>query len=215
MNKYKHLKEAALKWRAEGLALDDIAHRLSLNRTTVYYWIKGIEIPRTKKQSDAMQRRAQAHVQKYADKRQMAYEEGVIQADDLFQEHGFRDFIVIYLTEGYRRSRNQVAVCNSNVNIIKLAYMWIKKLAKNKLGYSLQCHVDNDEEELKIYWANHLGIEKEKIKVIRKSNSGELSGRNWRSTHGVFSVRANDTYLRSKIQAWMDLLQKEWERAVA
>ena len=44
----------------------------------------------------------------------------------------------------------------------------------------------------------------------RKSNSGQLKGRNWRSRHGVLTVCANDTYLRARLQAWIDCVQAAW-----
>lgn len=79
-----------------------------------------------------------------------------------------------------------------------------------KIGYELQSHIDHDDDVLKNYWANLLGIQASSIKVIRKSNSGQLSGRQFRSVYGVLTVRVGDTALRARLQAWMDIIKKQW-----
>lgn len=94
--------------------------------------------------------------------------------------------------------------------MVKLAYSWISKLGKGKLQYQLQYHADHDVEELKRYWAALLDIRPENIKPIRKSNSGQLGTRNFRSQYGLLSVRVGDTIFRSKLQAWMDYVESRW-----
>ena len=44
----------------------------------------------------------------------------------------------------------------------------------------------------------------------RKSNSGQLNGRNWRCVRGVLSIRACDTQFRARLQAWIDQVQEGW-----
>jgi len=213
MNKYHHLKEKAIVFRKKGMSLDDICKRLSMKRGTVYYWIKNTPLSSvTKKQSNSAIAAGKVAHRKFKKLRDEAYDLGLKEYQELTQEQTFRDFIILYLTEGYRRNKNVVSVANSNENIVILSHKWIKKLAnpERKMIYSLQCHVDNNEEKLKKYWSNLLEIKTDLIKVIRKSNSGEMSGRNWRSKYGVFTIGIGDTYLRCRLQAWMDLLQKEW-----
>jgi len=214
MKKYDHLKKKALLFRQKGMSLLDICERLKLCKGTVYYWIKEIPLSEvTKKQKASVIAAGKASHRKFKKLREEAYELGVKEYPKLMKENDFRDFVMLYLTEGYRRSVNTASVANSNKNLIGLAYKWIKKLAnpERKLSFSIQCHEDNDENNLKIYWSKILKIDKSLIKVTRKSNSGKMSGRNWRSEYGVFTVCCCDTYLRSRIESWMDLLQKEWK----
>lgn len=56
---------------------------------------------------------------------------------------------------------------------------------------------------LRWFWAAHVGVEPEAIRLQRKSNSNQLNGRSWRSVHGVRTVTASDTYLRARVQAWI------------
>ena len=60
------------------------------------------------------------------------------------------------------------------------------------------------------FWSNLLHVDKGTIRIVRKSNSGRLSGRNWCSKYGVINVCANDTYLRSKLEAWMVTIKSQW-----
>jgi hypothetical protein len=76
--------------------------------------------------------------------------------------------------------------------------------------YSVQYHADQDLQELPRFWAGMLSVAPSEIRLQRKSNSGRLSGRTWRSEHGVLNVYAGDTMFRSRLQAWMDCLQERW-----
>jgi hypothetical protein len=94
---------------------------------------------------------------------------------------------------------------------MKLAQKWILQLTTNShVTYHIQIHEDQDISKLRAHWGGALNIDGDQIKISRKSNSGKLSGRNWRSEFGVLSMRVHDTYFRSKLQAWMDYLQEQW-----
>jgi hypothetical protein len=83
-------------------------------------------------------------------------------------------------------------------------------LARNPVTYSIHYHVDQDVDYLRRFWAFGLGVDADAIKLQRKSNSGHLRGRAWRSKHGVLTITTNDTELRMRLQAWMDRLQEGW-----
>lgn len=78
------------------------------------------------------------------------------------------------------------------------------------IRYRLQYHADHDVDELKRYWAAILDIDPSIIKDQRKSNSNQLTGRNWRSIHGLLTLEVSDTYFRSRMQAWMDFIENQW-----
>jgi AcrR family transcriptional regulator len=209
--RYDHLREKAIQLRTErNMTLDDIVERLALPKTTVYYWIKDLPIPWTEKQSEAQRKRAQKNRDKYAALREAAYQQGLAEVPELLKDVTFRDFVVLYMAEGYKRSRNEVAFVNSDPAIVKLGYRWIAQFARNKLDYPLQYHADHDPEELKAFWADVLNIDANLIKPVRKSNSNRLSGRQFRSKYGLLTVRVGDTYLRARLEAWMDFIKNQW-----
>lgn len=210
-HRYDHLRDKAISLRTERqMTLEEIVERLKLPKTTVYYWIKDIPIPRTEKQTEAQRNGTLAMQAKFIAIREQAYQQGLVEAPELLKVPSFRDFVVLYMAEGYKRNRNSVAVGNSDPAIVKLTYSWISRLSNRKIGFELQSHIDHDDNELRCYWSELIGVDSNTIKVIRKSNSGQLSGRQFRSVHGVFTVRVGDTALRARLQAWMDFVKAQW-----
>jgi len=207
--KYDYLREKAKELRLQGLSIDEICDRFKLSKGTVWHWIKDIPLQR-KKLKPNNKAASKAAIAKYKKLRDEAYERGRQEYHELSEDQTFRDFICMYLGEGYRRDRNKVSVCNSNPTIVRLSNKWIKKLSSNKTTYRIQYHADQNPEKLKEFWGNELGIEISQIKLQRKSNSNQLKGRKWRSVNGVLTVNSSDTYLRARIQAWMDIVQSEW-----
>jgi hypothetical protein len=209
--RYDHLRDKAIELRIQhNMTLEDIVERLALPKTTIYYWIKDLPIPRTERQSEAQRQNSEKVRQKYALLREIAYQEGVAQAPELLKDPTFRDFVVLYMAEGSKRQRNKLGFVNSDARMVKLAHSWLKRLSSRSFFYTLQYHADHDVEELKHYWANILDISSDKIYPSRKSNSNALSGRQFRSVHGLLSVETGDTYLHAKMQAWMDIVKSQW-----
>ena len=210
-----YIRKKAIQLRVEKkLTIDEIAERLSLSKTTVYYWVKDIEIPR--KPGRAFRTKAQqlgtkAMQAKYTRAREEAYQRGVDEFPDLIEMPSFGDFVCAYLCEGSKRCRNTVSIANSDPTIVALGDKWIRRLGKNKIRYAVQYHADQDLQELQDFWSDLLGVEPEAINLQRKSNSNQLTGRSWRSVHGVLTVSMGDTELRARLQAWMDLLRDSWE----
>jgi hypothetical protein len=214
--KYADLRKRVREWRLQEMSLTEICKRTSLSKGTIYYWIKDLPrpestktVPLDKRQKSLKKARA-ANTAKHKAKREKAYKDAAKTMHIDLKDQSLRDFVVTYLGEGYRRSRHTVAVSNSNPAIIKLSYKHLKKFSKRPIGFALQYHKDNDPQKLKEFWGEQLGIDPELIKLQRKSNSGNLAGRKWRSIHGVLTVRTHDTYFRCKVQAWMDYVQKQW-----
>ena len=211
MKTYDHLRNKAVRLRIERkLTLDEIVTRLNLPKSTIYSWIKDYPIPRTTRQTAAQRKGTQAMRARFAALRAQAYEQGLEEAADLLATQSLRDFVVLYMAEGTKTRRNEVEFVNSDLRLVKLAHFWIAHFTRNKLGYRLQCHQDHDELLLKQYWAAQLGIVPEEIKTIRKSNSGQLKGRNFRSPHGLLSLRVSDVRLRARLEAWMDFIKSQW-----
>jgi hypothetical protein len=192
------------------LSLDEIAGRLALPKTTVYYWIKDLPLGRRPNWSVGQQKGTAAMQTKYRLLRDEAYAHGLAEYDELIKLPTFRDFVILYIAEGYKRRRHTVSICNSDPTILAIAASWLSRLATKPLIYSLQYHADQDLDELRNFWGATLKIDGSVIRLQRKSNSGQLNGRTWRSAHGVLTVTVNDTYLRARLQAWIDRVRAAW-----
>jgi hypothetical protein len=192
------------------LSLDELAEHLALPKTTIYYWIVDLPLGRERRSSPGQRKGNLAMQAKYRRLREEAYERGHLEYPTLMLEPTFRDFVVLYIAEGFKRNRNCVCIVNSDHRVVAMSAGWIARLSGKPLIYSVQYHADQDLDELRAFWGGVLGIDGAKIKMQRKSNSGQLAGRTWRSEHGVLSVGVNDTYCRARLQAWMDRLREEW-----
>ncbi|HKP54522.1 MAG TPA: hypothetical protein VJ183_17940 [Chloroflexia bacterium] len=212
MKRLNHLRQKAVELRTQhNMSLDDISTRLNLSRTTVYYWIRGITIERTEKQK-AGQKAGTASMQaKCAARREAAYNAALEAASTLLQDHEVRDFVVLYLAEGYRKDRNKVSFSNSNPIMVRFANKCMRRLASNPhFYYSFQYHSDQNPDDLKLFWGMCLGIAPELIHPIPKTNSGHLAGRRFACKYGVFQIQISDTRFRAELQALMDVVQEQW-----
>jgi hypothetical protein len=65
----------------------------------------------------------------------------------------FRDFVCLYIAEGYKRNRNVVSICNSDPAVVQLATLWMSRLTERKREYSIQYHADQNPDELREFWS--------------------------------------------------------------
>ncbi len=209
----EYIREKAIQMRIErDLTIDEIAERLAISRTTIYYWVNHIPLAcqNTQPRKLAQIRATEATKAKHQKLRDEAYALGAAQYGELVKEPTFRDFVALYIGEGLKRSRNCVAIANSDDRVLVVAVSWLRSLTDRHLTFSVQYHADQDLDELREFWGEALGIDGMSIRMQRKSNSNQLAGRTWRSEHGVLTVRVNDTYLRSRLQAWIDRIRQDW-----
>jgi transcriptional regulator with XRE-family HTH domain len=206
------LRAKARELRTERqLTIDEIAERLALPRTTIFYWVRDLPIPVAQGfPSGAQIKGTRAMQAKYRQARESAYEDGRATFTSLATDPSFRDFVCLYLAEGYKRRRNCVEVCNSDPAVVKLCDAWLRRLTSKPLHHSIQYHAEQDLDALRRFWSIELGIDPEAIRLQRKSNSNQLAKRTWRSVHGVLTVTVYDTLLRARVGAWMDLLRESW-----
>ena len=210
-----YIQEKARAMRRERrMTIDEISARLALPRTTVFHWVRDIAVPRSafdpRPMSEARARAAQANRDKHAQIRREAYESGVSEFAALAREPTFVDFVCMYIGEGSKKSRHRVAICNSDPAVVRLGHAWITRLARNRVRHSLQYHADQDPDELRLFWGTALRVAPEEVRLQRKSNSGQLGGRSWRSEWGVLTVISSDVILRARLGAWMDQVRSRW-----
>lgn len=214
-------EKARVMRRDKELTIDEIAERLAVGRTTVFSWVHDMPRParcehRVLVGSDIGRARGVAAMKaKYKRLRVLAYELGFWEFDRLCREQNFRDFVCLYIAEGYKRCRNTVAIGNSDLAVVLVGQQWIVPMTRNKVAYSVQYHADQKLEALRTYWSTELGLPPEDIRLQRKSNSSGLAGRSWRSKHGVLTVSVGDTQLRSRLQGWIDRLEGRWLESVS
>lgn len=206
-----YIREKARQMRVEkDLTIDEISERLGISRQTIFGWVADLPLKKPPRATRG-QRMGNAGMRlKYKRLRDEAYERGFAEYDGLLKEPTFRDFVCMYIGEGSKRDRNELAICNSDPRVIVLAEYWMRRFAGKPLLFSLQYHADQDPDDLKRFWGRLLHVDPARIATQRKSNSNQLKGRQWRSVHGVLTVRLCDTYVRARLQAWMSRIGEEW-----
>jgi hypothetical protein len=209
-----YIREKARQLRREKkLTIDELAECLAIPRTTIHGWVCDLEIPRkpcTGWPASAQRKGTESMQLRYRALREMAYKQGHDEFKILSAQPTFRDFVCMYIGEGFKRNRNVVSICNSDPAVIRLGAYWIRKLTEHPVAFSFQHHADQNPAEVCAFWGELLGVDPSAIKFQRKSNSGKLAGRAWRSRYGVLQVRTSDTYLRARVDAWMDAVRGEW-----
>jgi hypothetical protein len=207
-----YVREKARELRVERrLSIVEIAERLALPKTTIYGWVRDIPLQRPRRANPGQRKGNRGMRRKYRELREAAYAEGL----DSFQslcasDPTFRDFVCMYIGEGYKRSRNAVMLSNSDPRVAVLAARWLRALSSKTLRFSVQYHLDQDPQKLAEFWASTLSVDLAEIRMQPKKNSGRLRRRTWRCKHGVIAVAAWDTLLRARLQAWMDCVQSQW-----
>jgi AcrR family transcriptional regulator len=206
-----YIREKARSMRVERkLTIGELAQRLALPRTTIYYWVRDLPLSRAGRANRGQRRGNRVMRERYRALREDAYKEGLRQFDEFAVDPSFRDFVCLYLAEGYKRNRNRVSLCNSDSAVVQMATRWMGRLTDRQPEFSVQYHADQDLSELCRFWGETLGIDPSTIRAQRKSNSNQLNGRQWRSRHGVLTVCVNDTLFRARLEAWMHRLRASW-----
>jgi transcriptional regulator with XRE-family HTH domain len=203
-----YVREKARTLRAEKhLSIDEIADRLALPKTTIYGWVRDLPLSRPRR----FHRNGNPTLAaKCTLRREAERERGRLEFAQLAVDANFRDFVCLYIAEGSKRNRNRVAVGNSDPAVVVLCHRWITRFARNQVSMTIQYHADQDLAEIADFWGRRLGVSPDSIRLQRKSNSGRLGGRHWRSQYGVLTVTADDTLLRARLQGWIDCVREQW-----
>jgi transposase-like protein len=207
-----YLRERARQLRTEKhLSIDEIAERLALPRTTVYYWVRDMPLERERNWSAGQRKGTLAMQATYRRLREEAHLRGLAEYDELVRLPTFRDFVVLHIAEGYKRSRNTVSLANSDAAVISMTTGWLRRLSDRKPTLQVQHHADQNIDLLRTFWSAATGIEPTSISFFPKTNSSQLRSRTWRCVHGVASVAVHDTLLRARLEAWMNRIRETWE----
>jgi DNA-binding XRE family transcriptional regulator len=208
-----YIREKARELRREKeLTIDEIAQRLSVGRTTIYMWIHDMPRPSraVSRQTPNQVLGTQAMQAKYKRLRDEAFELGHWEFPRMCRESTFRDFVCLYIGEGYKRDRNTVSLANSDPAAIALTVHWFRLCSRKMPRFSIQYHADQRLNDLHAFWAGQLSLPDLRIYFQRKSNSNQLTGRTWRCEFGVMTVAVSDTLFRARIQGWIERMQGQW-----
>jgi len=102
-----YIREKARELRvSRAMSINEIAQRLAIPKTTIYYWVRDLPLGRERRSSPLPGTRAMQR--KYRRIREQAYADGAERFDELAADPTFRDFVCLYMAEGSKRSRTSL-----------------------------------------------------------------------------------------------------------
>ncbi|HEX3909703.1 MAG TPA: hypothetical protein VHW67_03240 [Solirubrobacteraceae bacterium] len=221
----------------QALTVDQLAERMALPRSTIYYWVRDlplgapedVEVAAGSDGPDAAGGASEASA---------AYEEGLRSFEELSGQPTFRDFICLYIVQGYKRDRARVALTNSDPAVMRLVSRWIRRLT-DRVPFASVCFEDDRSQgqsltTVRRFWGETIGVDERTIGVRRTPADRVLGagGRTVsrgspeaapavragarvqappRSRHGALTVTVEDTLLRARLQAWMQRTRESWQ----
>lgn len=236
----RYLRQMARSLRIERqLTVDELAARLALPRSTIYYWVRDLPLredrhrggPRGKGESSEKGGQAvqsgtggvssASAGETPQERSEAAYEEGLESFEELAAQPTFRDFVCIYLLVGEQRDRARVALGSSDPAVMRLVSRWLRRLTDGALSLTLQHSPEHSLGELLRFWSEAVGAEQRAIRT-RTSGSARSTRRSREEVecgpgahghfprHGLLTVAVQDTLLRARLQGWMQRAREDW-----
>lgn len=228
MTHSRYLRNMARLLRVEQqLTVDQLAARLALSRSTVYYWVRDLPLRDARGTGGAdvdelgargggapglelgTGRRGEGELEELRPGQASAYEQGLRSFDDLAGEPTFRDFLCIYTLAGHKRGRVRVSLTNGDPAVMRLVSRWIWRLTERSPELSVCCASDQSIAESRRFWAEVLGAPPEAIDA-RRARDMTLGAQCATAVHGTLTVSVEDKLLRARLQAWMCRMREAW-----
>jgi hypothetical protein len=194
------------------LTVDELALRLSLPRSTIYYWVR--DLPLRGGMRDSVRGQGRDAPRKVSREHgEAAYEEGLETFEELSAQPTFRDFICVYLVQGDhdQRDRTRVALTNSDPDVMRLVGRWIGRLTNRVPFLSLQYRPGQSLSDLRRFWSETMGAEPRAIRARRSAaRDSDKQAMPESPPHGLLTVGVEDTLLRARLQGWMYRARESW-----
>ena len=229
MTHSRYLRDMARLMRVRRqLSVDQLAKRLALPRSTIYYWVRDLPLRERSAAGPGARRGrvgsagsptsfggghgagAGVAARVVRPKRAGAYEQALLSYDDLIAQPTFRDFISVYIADGYKRDRRKVALASADPDVMRLVHRWIWRLSDRSPSLSVRYSPDQSRDELRRFWSDAVGEELPAIGASRAAGDELRFGWGARPVHGVLTAAVQDGVLRARMQAWMCRTREQW-----
>jgi hypothetical protein len=196
------------------LTVDQLASRLALPRSTVYYWVR--DLPLGGREGECVgagiAERAGARTGKgaVAIAGDAAYEDALRSFDDLAAQPTFRDFVCLYIARGSTRERARVSLSDSDAAVMRLANRWMLRLSNRSPLLSVRYEPGQSLTELRRFWGGIVGVQARTIRVDEEADLAGDRDVTRRARHGVLTVSVEDALLRARLQAWICKTRDSW-----
>jgi transposase-like protein len=213
----RYLRDVARSLRLERqLTVDQLAERLALPRSTIYYWVRDlpVRVPRRRAgvpppvQSDS----ARVLQSPSREERRDAYERALSSYEDLAVQPTFADFLCVCIAsrDCCKHGHGGVALANSDPAAMQLANRWMWRLTDRTPHLSVHTDPCASASELRHFWSKAVGARAEVIAVQRDSRrpGGGRDAR--RAPRGVLKITVDDALLGARLEGWMHRKRQDW-----
>lgn len=224
----RYLRTIARSLRVEcGLTVDQLAQRLALPRSTVYYWVRDLPLRRERRRGPAARpntpraatgvRQARQvageTVVRAAPKasraaRDAAYDDALSAYDDLLAQPTFRDFVCVYIARGRTHDAATVELSGSDPAVMRLVKRWLWRLSERSPSLSVAYLPEQTIADVRRYWGEAVDADARTIHV-RDMSCGAPS-RGAHAPYGALTVTVDDALLSARMQAWMRRTHESW-----
>ncbi len=210
-----YLRRMARLLRVEHrLTVDQLAARLALPRSTVYYWVRDLPLGEREGESvgAGFGNRASAGVGERASAAagDAAYEDALRSFDDLAAQPTFRDFVCLYIARGCTRERAKVSLSDSDPAVMRLVNRWMLRLSDKSPLLSVRYEPGQSLTELRRFWGAIVGVQARTIRVHDEADLPGDQAAARHARHGVLTVSVEDALLRARLQAWICKTRDSW-----
>jgi hypothetical protein len=198
------------------LTVDQLAARLALPRSTVYYWVRDLPLGEREGEGVGAGAGDRAGTDAGAGKGtsaiagDAAYEDALRSFDDLAAQPTFRDFVCLYIARGSTRERARVSLSDSDAAVMRLANRWMLRLSDRSPLLSVRYEPDQSLTELRRFWGGIVGVQARTIRVHDEADLPCDRDVARRACHGVLTVSVEDALLRARLQAWICKTRDSW-----
>jgi hypothetical protein len=168
-----YLRQMARLLRVEQrLTVDQLAARLALPRSTVYYWVRDLPLGEGEGEGTGAGERAGAGVgarvvrtSAGAGPGEEAYEGALRSFDDLAAQPTFRDFVCLYIARGCAREQTKVSLSDSDPAVMRLVNRWMLRLSEKSPLFAIRYEPGQSLTELRRFWGGIVGVQARAIRV--------------------------------------------------
>ncbi|MCA9355585.1 helix-turn-helix domain-containing protein [Candidatus Kaiserbacteria bacterium] len=207
-------KDKAFALRQQGKSYRDICDKLGISKSTLSNWFKGVDFSEKIRKSlvEESRRTSSARIKDLNRTRgetlrasyEVAKQEAQMEMEKYKNDPLFISAVFAYWGEGDKLSRNQVRLTNTDPKMIQIFLEFLLIICKvpiEKIKLALFIYTDLNETVCKNFWSDITGIQKfHKTQVLPSRHKTK------KLPHGVCTVVVSNTYLKKKINLWIDQL---------
>ncbi len=215
----QELKLQVIALRKERKSYREIAELLHISKSTVSYWLRGIDWSRdiqeqlTERVRLSSQKRL-IHLnvlkrEKWQKVYQQAEAEAVCEFEQFKENKLFITGLSLYWGEGDKNFKNgQVRVSNVDAKLLSAFRLFLHQIcgvSTDKIYAYTLLYPDHDESECLQFWSKNIGIKPDKF-----FHASAIAGKHKenRLSHGVCSIQVSDKRLKKKVLTWIDLFAR-------